>query len=841
MSLVLRRSKGSKLSSAEMDDNLLWLSQTLSGSDGTGVIQVTGSSLNASNTPITSSFFTGDGSALTNVTASYLPGIDGRRLLNVTASYISPSIVIPVRGTDTQIQFNSGSALSGSNRLIYKYDSQSLAHGNNNHDTIGLYSHAEGNDNTTIGEYSHAEGSSNYTGIYGYVVDSTLFNDPNTEVTLDSSYGNVTSQFNSGYLLVKEGTGASTVFYKYSDYTGIYNGFNTIIIIPNVDVSTTVTTDDVVILSNSSGTSLQFKPLNADTLVTSDYSHVEGVGSYTLNYSSHAEGWRSIAAGAYSHTEGREATAIGLASHAEGYQTLATGGFSHAEGSNTIASGQASHAEGWNTIASGRYQLAIGQYNESLPSQSAFIVGDGTSEINRHNVLFVSKSHFEVNASNMYLQGLVNSSQTYVVAIDTATGKLSYTLASGVGSLTPAGGNNTAIQFNSSSKFSGSNNFTYNYTASIVTLTGSMFVSGAISASFGSNTVGFFGTSSWAASASRALTASFVVTASYVTGSIFTSINPALTASHALTASFVRTAQTASYVTGSIFTSTNRALTASYALTSSQSTTASYALFALNGGSSTTPQGDPGEIQYNEAGAFNGVPTLTYDGTTLRATGSFTGSLIGSLFGTASWAESASQALTASFVTTVQTASYVTGSVFTSTNQALTASHALTASFVTTAQTASYITGSVFTSTNLVLSASNALTASYVTGSTFTSTNLALSASNALTASYVSGSIFTSTNRVLSSSYALTASYVPSIRAGSASIASFISAGGGDYIADVIFSTAFPNNNYAVTVTGEDARSWTIQSKQTTQFTINSNSTTVLTGPVYWIAMPFNS
>jgi hypothetical protein len=38
------------------------------------------------------------------------------------------------------------------------------------------------------------------------------------------------------------------------------------------------------------------------------------------------------------------------------------------------------------------------------------------------------------------------------------------------------------------------------------------------------------------------------------------------------------------------------------------------------------------------------VPTLTYDGLTLRATGSFTGSFTGSLFGTSSWALSASYA-----------------------------------------------------------------------------------------------------------------------------------------------------------------------------------------------------
>jgi hypothetical protein len=48
------------------------------------------------------------------------------------------------------------------------------------------------------------------------------------------------------------------------------------------------------------------------------------------------------------------------------------------------------------------------------------------------------------------------------------------------------------------------------------TLTGSMFVTGAISASFGPNTIGFFGTASWAQSASNA---SFAQTASFITAS----------------------------------------------------------------------------------------------------------------------------------------------------------------------------------------------------------------------------------------------------------------------------------------------------------------------------------
>ena len=88
-----------------------------------------------------------------------------------------------------------------------------------------------------------------------------------------------------------------------------------------------------------------------------------------------------------------------------------------------------------------------------------------------------------------------------------------------------------SIQYNSGSSFSGSSNFTFINSSNSVYLTGSLFLtgsirqtgsiflSGAISASFGPNTVGFFGTASWAVSASRAsssLSSSFASTASYV-------------------------------------------------------------------------------------------------------------------------------------------------------------------------------------------------------------------------------------------------------------------------------------------------------------------------------------
>ena len=94
----------------------------------------------------------------------------------------------------------------------------------------------------------------------------------------------------------------------------------------------------------------------------------------------------------------------------------------------------------------------------------------------------------------------------------------------------------------------------------------------------------------------------------------------------------------------------------------------------LVGGGSGTPGGSNTQIQYNNAGAFGGVSTLTFDGTTLRATGSFTGSLTGALTGTASFA---------------QTASFFGGSISTAVSASY-ASSSTSASFATNAQTASF-------------------------------------------------------------------------------------------------------------------------------------------------------
>jgi hypothetical protein len=109
--------------------------------------------------------------------------------------------------------------------------------------------------------------------------------------------------------------------------------------------------------------------------------------------------------------------------------------------------------------------------------------------------------------------------------------------------------------------------------------------------------------------------------------------------------------------------------------------TASYAISAswAPGGGGGTPGGLNTYIQYNNGGSFGGVPVLTYDGTILRATGSFSGSLVG----TASWANNV---ISASFAST---ASYLLGSV-------TSASYATTASYINPLVQNVIITGSIY-------------------------------------------------------------------------------------------------------------------------------------------------
>ena len=112
-----------------------------------------------------------------------------------------------------------------------------------------------------------------------------------------------------------------------------------------------------------------------------------------------SQGINTVASGSYSHAQGSGAQALGYGSHAEGFNTFASGSWSHAEGYSTLALGENSHAEGFVTVALGNYQHVQGQYNISSSAQSAFIIGNGTSNSTRSNLVFASGSQFQVTGS----------------------------------------------------------------------------------------------------------------------------------------------------------------------------------------------------------------------------------------------------------------------------------------------------------------------------------------------------------------------------------------------------------------------------------------------------------
>ena len=147
---------------------------------------------------------------------------------------------------------------------------------------------------------------------------------------------------------------------------------------------------------------------------------------------SHAEGKGNTASGLASHAEGLGTQATAQGSHAEGTTTLASGLYSHAEGTDTVASGYSAHSEGVGTIAAGNYQTVVGAYNISKNDLTAFIIGKGTGDGSRSNLLFASGSRFEISGA-VFLPTITTAAQSNVLTIDTSSGQLYYTASSAFG------------------------------------------------------------------------------------------------------------------------------------------------------------------------------------------------------------------------------------------------------------------------------------------------------------------------------------------------------------------------------------------------------------------------
>lgn len=198
------------------------------------------------------------------------------------------------------------------------------------------YAHAEGSYNIAIGSGSHAEG------VYSVAIGNYSHVEGNRNITIgDYSHA--------------EGNGTKAI----GDHSHA-EGLNTI---ASGSYSHAEGQDTIAI-------GLRSRAVGSATIAEGVGSYAEGTNTRALGASSHAEGTGTLAAGDYSHTEGFFTTASGDYAHAKGYKTIADGTASQAEGSGSQALGEFSHAEGKDTIANNR-----GTHAEGVDTYAGFIDG----------------------------------------------------------------------------------------------------------------------------------------------------------------------------------------------------------------------------------------------------------------------------------------------------------------------------------------------------------------------------------------------------------------------------------------------------------------------------------
>ena len=535
---------------------------------------------------------------------------------------------------------------------------------------------------------------------------------------------------------------------------------------------------------------------------TGQYSHAEGDQTTATGYGAHAEGSSTSATGILAHAEGEGALALGTVSHAEGSYTQAIGYASHAEGEDTSATGDYSHAEGLSAVSTGYASHAEGEGTETLGYASH------------------AEGYYTVaSGAYQHVQGQYNLS---------SSAQSAFIIGNGID-----GSNRRNLVFASGSEFQ---------------ITGSLRVSGSITGSL-------FGTSSWAI---NALTASRAISSSYATNADNILISPAGPRSYYIMlaegtssydspnadAEFVYTAVEQQltvknlYVT-TTFTASNTTITS---ITGSLFGTASWARNALtasyiSGSIGGTPGGANKTIQFNGAGAFSGSNNFTFDSSSNQV--QLTGSLI----------------VSGTYGLNTSNATLYDGAEVASVIWWKRELRDTTDTIVVDWNNKALIDSSTNQSVdweNRVLSDNGTITSVNWNdrvlvdpGGTTTSIdwsnrylydqygNVALLYSDTGSSDQVR--LYGTASFAITASHALNAGG-STVKAGSGSAASF---GGTPRTASITFTTPFSNNLYAITVTGEDARSWTIQSKVSGSFVINSNSSTALTGPVYWIATPF--
>ena len=226
--------------------------------------------------------------------------------------------------------------------------------------SVGTHSHAEGSYNNSSGDYSHAEGFyTNSVGLYshsegtGYIIDGSntfepLVNNPLTYFRVDVS--GVTYESYGGTWLDET---SIEIAYDWSSIPG----------------------DSIIsrLIFNSFDVNLCYYGPYHISKVVFDVNSGQSIVTFD-------KGWSGVI---LSSVTGCTNISNGIGSHSEGLSTRSNGNYSHSEGIGTYADGEGQHVSG--------------KYNVTGNTNSLFVIGNGTDDFNRSDILNVNQSELVLN------------------------------------------------------------------------------------------------------------------------------------------------------------------------------------------------------------------------------------------------------------------------------------------------------------------------------------------------------------------------------------------------------------------------------------------------------------
>ena len=313
----------------------------------------------------------------------------------------------------------------------------SHAEGHNTH-AIGKFTHAAGYETYAYGESSHASGSQtyayapasvvfgsrNYAGAKGYYLNNAYWDTDYLYLALSPYYTNNCPISNESGITEPEWGSWCFINLHITDYYPNFNLYvenysNGLLTIRRNHYHNSGAQELISILQELDGApAINSESLRSWSVVNTgaldkgevyfgNNAFVSGEENKGWGNHIHIEGARNIAGGEAAHAEGADNNAHGNNSHAEGQGNHSFGNDSHAEGRDTKSIGEASHAAGIGTIATANGQTAVGKYNEENP-EALFVVGNGSSDTARSNVMEVTSTHATVKAPTTNIPCLRN-------------------------------------------------------------------------------------------------------------------------------------------------------------------------------------------------------------------------------------------------------------------------------------------------------------------------------------------------------------------------------------------------------------------------------------------------